>query len=413
MGYNGDIMDSVISGLGSITVFCALYFEVFLLISLFEKKEKEVVDKEYCPPVSVIVPVFNEERTIESTLESLLSLDYDKDSLTIIIVNDGSTDNTGEVIKRYESNPQIKIINKQNGGKYTALNEGISVAETEFIGCLDADSFVERHALRRIMSRFADPKVMAVTPSMVINKPNNVIRHMQKAEYDYGNLIRKALAIMGAIHITPGPFSFFRKEVFSKIGTYKHAHNTEDMEMAMRMQRNRMRIAHAPDALVYTVGPSNVGKLYKQRVRWVSGFISNLIDYKDMLFSKQYGDLGLLVLPFSVFGIFMTMVFIAISIYHGSKDLFDAMVQYSVTGLSSPQIHLDWFYFNTSVLSLLSIMFLCVIIALSMYGDRSTSGKWRFSLSILYFVFLYSFISPFWLLRSVYNNLMSKETTWR
>ena len=181
----------------------------------------------------------------------------------------------------------------------------------------------------------------------------------------------------------------------------------------MRMQRNRMRIAHAPDALVYTVGPSNVGKLYKQRVRWVSGFISNLIDYKDMLFSKQYGDLGLLVLPFSVFGIFMTMVFIAISIYHGSKDLFNAMVQYSVTGLSSPQIHLDWFYFNTSVLSLLSIMFLCVIIALSMYGDRSTSGKWRFSLSILYFVFLYSFISPFWLLRSVYNNLMSKETTWR
>ncbi len=407
----------------STVIFVALYFEVFLLITLFEKRSgrkkrlsdsMEInADEEFTPKVTVIIPVYNEEATVESTLESLFALDYPQNQIAIIIVNDGSTDGTAKVLEKYSSDPRIRIFTKENGGKYTALNFGIEKAETEFIGCLDADSFVEKHALRRIMSHFKDASIMAVTPSMLIDKPKGIIRHMQKAEYSYGNFIRQALSMIGAIHITPGPFSFFRKEVFERIGPYKRAHNTEDMEMAMRMQKNKMKIVNATNALVYTVGPGSALKLYKQRVRWVSGFIGNLIDYRDMLFSRQFGDLGLLVLPFSVFGIIMAFVFTSITIYHLILSIVDTVVRFKVVGFALPTFRLDWFYLNTSILSILSIMFLSLIIALSMYGDRTTSGRWRFSMSVLYFTFLYSFIAPFWLLRSIYNNLLSKEASWR
>lgn len=406
-------MDQFVSISGSIVIFVALYFEVFLLLSLLERRKLQKPKEEFAPNVTVIIPAFNEEQTIESTIESLLALEYPADRLSLMIVDDGSTDNTRDVIEKYRSDERIQIFSKENGGKYTALNFGIERVETAYVGCLDADSFVERHALKIIMSRFSDPKVMAVTPSMVIDRPNNIIRHMQKAEYHYGNFIRQALASIGAIHITPGPFSFFRKEVFEKIGPYRHAHNTEDMEMAMRMQKNGMKIVNATDALVYTVGPDKVGKLYKQRVRWVSGFIGNLIDYRNMIFSREFGDLGILVLPFAIFAILMSFVYLSITLYRILKQVVEAVVRFSVIGFTSPNWNFDWFYVNTSILSILSIMFVSLIIALSMYGERTTSGKWKFSMGVLYFTFLYAFIAPFWLLRSIYNNLVSKEAAWR
>jgi cellulose synthase/poly-beta-1,6-N-acetylglucosamine synthase-like glycosyltransferase len=409
-------MNLFVSALGSSVIFCALYFEVFLLISLFESKKKRKLLNNleyYYPPVTVLVPCFNEENTLAGTLNSLLDLDYPKDKLKIMIVNDGSTDNTKEILRQYENHPIIKVFHKENGGKYTALNFGISHLETDFVGCLDADSFVDKNALKNIMRRFSDQKVMAVTPSMVVEKPNNILRKMQRAEYSYGNFMRKAYGSIGAIHITPGPFSFFRKEVFEKIGMYRHAHNTEDMEMAMRMQKNRMMIVNASDAIVYTVGPDTIKKLYKQRVRWVSGFLGNLIEYRSMVLNKKYGDLGLIVLPFAIFAILMSFVLISISFYQVINKIVEQIYKYSIVGFNFNGVDFNWFYLDTSVLSILTLTLISFIITLVMYGYRSVNGRWRISLEIFYFVFLYSFIAPFWLFKSLYNNIRNKTAPWR
>lgn len=409
-------MNIVVTVLGSSVIFGALYFEVFLLISLFESKKKRnlLTNLEYYyPSVTVLVPCFNEERTLVGTINSLLDLDYPKDKMRIMIINDGSTDNTKNLLKQYENHEIIKVYHKENGGKYTALNFGISHLETDFVGCLDADSFVDKNALKNIMRRFSDPKVMAVTPSMIVEKPNNILRKMQRAEYSYGNFMRKAYGSIGAIHITPGPFSFFRKSVFDKIGMYRHAYNTEDMEMAMRMQRNRMQIVNAPDALVYTVGPDTIKKLYKQRVRWVTGFLGNLIEYRGMVLNKKYGDLGLLVLPFAVFAIIMSFVLIGISLYRVLDSIVESIYKYTIVGYNFNGFNFEWFFLDTSVLSILTLTLISFIIALVMYGYRSVNGRWRISLEIFYFVFLYSFIAPFWLFKSVYNNIRSKTAPWR
>lgn len=128
------------------------------------------------------------------------------------------------------------------------------------------------------------------------------------------------MSLMHAIHIAPGPFSFFRREVFDTIGIYKHAHNTEDMEIAMRMQKHGLKIAHAPRAVVYTSSPNTIKKLYKQRVRWVSGFLGNLMDYRRMLFNKKHGDLGLIVLPMALLSILLTIPFVIGSLYSSVKS---------------------------------------------------------------------------------------------
>jgi cellulose synthase/poly-beta-1,6-N-acetylglucosamine synthase-like glycosyltransferase len=162
------------------------------------------------PTVSIIVPVWNEEKTVLKTIFSLLKLDYPKDKLSVFIVDDGSTDNTWKVVQRFVRNKQVKLLRKENGGKHTALNYALEFIDTDLVGCLDADSFVHPQALKRIVARFLKEKdVMAVTPSVKIFNPKGILGMVQKSEYMFGIFLRRVFAQLDAIYITPGPFSIF------------------------------------------------------------------------------------------------------------------------------------------------------------------------------------------------------------
>ena len=286
-----------------IFLFASLYFEVFLMITYIEKRK--TIKTEYLerknknlPSVDIIVPCFNESTTIINTINSILDLDYPKDKFKIIVVDDGSEDNSSKVLEIFKDNPQIKIHRKENGGKYTALNFGIENSKADLFGCLDADSFVDKNALKNMIPYFENQKIMAVVPSIKIYKPGNVLQKIQKVEYDWGILMRKILTYLNALHVTPGPFTIFRKKIFKKIGNYKHAYHTEDLEMALRMQKHNYKIANSHRSIVYTVAPKTIKTLYKQRRRWTYGFLKNVIDYKHMFFNREYGNLGFFILPF-------------------------------------------------------------------------------------------------------------------
>ena len=138
----------------------------------------------------------------------------------------------------FAHHPQIRIIHKENGGKHTALNAGIAITQAELIGCLDADSLVEPDSLREIISCFADERVAAATAAMSVYRPKNILQHMQNAEYIFGSTLRHAFASVNGIYVTPGPFSFYRRSVIKKIGGFRYGHQTEDMEMALRIQQS-------------------------------------------------------------------------------------------------------------------------------------------------------------------------------
>jgi cellulose synthase/poly-beta-1,6-N-acetylglucosamine synthase-like glycosyltransferase len=407
-----------------VTLFVSLFFEVFLLITYFEtreilKEEKKLLKKPitHFPSVSIIVPSFNEEKTVAGTVNSLLALDYPKDKLKLILIDDGSTDRTLDVMNGYLGNPQIRIFTKPNeGSKYAALNYALTKIDTDLVGCLDADSFVSSDALKLMIPFFQDEKTMAVTPSIKIYNPKKVLQYIQKMEYTWGVFFRRMLSTMGALYVTPGPFSIFRKEVFEKLGGYKEAHHTEDMELALRMQRNGYKIVNSVGAHVFTVAPDKIRALYKQRVRWTYGFLNNAYDYRDMYFKPKYGNIATFILPIATISIFTTLYAAATFIYGAFIQLLGAISKYQAIGFtppSLPTIKFDWFFINTSVLIVVGALTLAMNITLLLLSTKMAGEKKMFGRELFLYIGLYLFIVPFWLAKATFNTVFSKKITWR
>ncbi|MES2931042.1 MAG: glycosyltransferase family 2 protein [Patescibacteria group bacterium] len=401
--------------------FISVYIQIFFLVTFIEKRKTFAVSKEYIeletyPTVTVTVPCYNEENTIEKTIHSLLALDYPSDRLSIFIVDDGSIDNTWERVKKFESYPNVRIFKKENGGKHTALNLSLTMATSEFIGCLDADSRVHPQALKRIMSYFQEHKgLMAVLPSIVIDTPSNFIQYAQKVEYEIAIYNNKMLGFNGGIHVTPGPFSIFNKKVFDNLGPYRKAHNTEDQEIALRMQENGYRIDHCPTAYVYTSSPNTVSKLIRQRIRWIYGYLKNTIDYRRLIFRKKYGTVAILTMPSAIITILGAMFLFFVLIWNLGKFIYEKIIQIYTVGLShsfSFDFSFDWFFINTkAVIFLVALAYFFIFLSIFM-GKRIAHQKRTFSPHVLYFFLLYSVIAPVWLIRAMYNALRSKESSW-
>ncbi|HWH16490.1 MAG TPA: glycosyltransferase [Candidatus Paceibacterota bacterium] len=402
-------------------VFLGLYFEVFLLLTFLsesarERRQRPAVTE--TPKIAIIVPCWNEEDTIDGTVKSLLALDYPKDKLQIILVNDGSTDNTKEVMDRYQGNPQITVIHKKNGGKHTAINAGIEVAkDAEFVGCLDADSFVAPDALKEIIGSFDSPKVAAATPAMSVFQPKNILEQMQNAEYIIGIAARHALSAVNGIYVTPGPFSFYRRSVIEELGGFRHAHQAEDMEMALRIQRAGYEIENAPRARVYTKVPRSVPKLIKQRTRWTTGFLRNVMtDYRDLVGNPRYGALGLMVLPLGfaaiVGGAFLFMVAL-FALFQGFFRTYALTSGVPLSYTLAPRLDPDLFYVPVTFILLASVVVGILSVALVLIGRSVSNTPAKVALGIVGYTFIYAFIAPFWLMRSMYDVLTGKRRAWR
>lgn len=400
-----------------IFLFITLYFQIFLLVSFFEKKNKKeniILNDEDYLSTTVIVPCFNEEKTVQRTIYSLLDLDYPKDKLRIMIVDDGSTDGTWDAIQEFKHDPRIILMQKENeGSKFAALNFALKHIDSDLVGVLDADSWVSKNALKDYMQYFKDEEVMATIPSMVIAEPDSLLRKAQKAEYDIGLFARKAFANINAVYITPGPFSVFRKYVFDTLGPYQEAHHTEDAEIALRMQKNHYKIAYSPESIVYTVGPKTLRPLIKQRIRWSYGFIKNIIDYRGLLFKKKYKDLGMIVLPIGIFRVFITAVLFPLSIWLMVIPIIKYIKKVTIVGFDIPFMDFDWFFVNVTQLQLFSILGLFLSIFTIWIGREIISDKRKYTIDIVYMFMMYTFIAPIWLIKSTYNAMRSKKSSWR
>ena len=399
----------------------SVYAQVFFFVTFLENRKKIIVRKGKIklanyPAVTVVVPCWNEERTVYRTVQSLLRLNYPKDKLQIFLIDDGSTDSTLTILNKFNQYPNVQIFRKENGGKYTALNLGLAHLETEFFGCLDADTLVDPESLSRIMSYFeGDPTVMAIAPSVTVYNPKNFLQNAQKVEYFMGVYFKKMLGFLGAINVTPGPLTIFRRKVFEDLGPYRHGHNTEDMEIAYRMQKNRYRIEHCNDAYVYTATPSSIGKLYRQRLRWIYGFINNTLDYRDVLFRKKYGNFALFTLPTGIISIFSVSYLFGRIVYNLFHFLSTKILVINTVGWNFPAIssNFDPFFINAQSFTFLVLLVYLLIIFSITFGRKMAEGKWTFSLSVLYFFPVFSIIAPFWLLSAIYDTIISRRPSWR
>jgi len=368
------------------------------------------------PRVAIVVPCWDEESTVAGTVESLLALDYPADKLSLILVNDGSTDGTGSTLDRFASHPQITALHKENGGKHTAMNLGIAHAkDAELIGFLDADSFVAPDALKEIVAAFT-PGTMAVTASMSIHEPKTLMQRMQYAEYTLGIIFRHAFASINSLYVTPGPFSFYHREVFVQLGLFKHAHLAEDMEMAMRMQRAGLSIGNAIRARVYTKGPPTVGTLIKQRVRWTTGFLRNvLFDYRDLLGNTRNAALGFLILPLGLIAIGSGIFIFGLGLYQLGASVLHALSLAQTVPLSYTfSFHnMNWFYLPITLITMLGAALTLGTFAWMVLGKQLSGTPGKLTLNIIVYLLFYGIVAPLWLIRSVSDVAFATRTAWR
>ncbi len=401
-------------------LFIAIFFESFILVTLLSKPARAARTRRSgteTPSVAVIVPCYNEVATISATCDSLIALDYPKDKLEIILVDDGSTDATPEAMMCFAMNPQVKIIRKENGGKYTALNAGIAATRAEIIGCLDADSFVEPDALREIVPCFADNTVAAVTAAMSVHQPKNFLQHMQNAEYFFGITLRHTLASVNGLYVTPGPFSFYRHSVIEELGGFRHGHQTEDMEMALRIQRAGHGIENAPHARVYTRAPRTIAKLVKQRTRWTTGFLRNILgEYRGLIGDRRNGALGMLVLPTAFITIGSSILLFSLTLFMLARRIFTALEVRAGIPLSyafAPHGSLDWFYFPASFYIFLAVITVLASFSLIMIGKRISKTPGNLAVGLVSYTLLYGLIAPLWLLRATSDVAFGTHRNWR
>jgi len=404
-----------------ITIYAGLFIFSFYLLSFVGKKPKLI--KNWEPFVSIIIPAYNEEDCLRKTVESAVSLDYPKEKFEILIVDDGSKDRTkiiGEELEKEFSN--VRFFSKKNGGKGSALNFGIGIARGEIIISFDSDSFVRSDALKNMLPYFGEKDVMSVTPSMKVYKPKGTLQRVQAIEYDLAIFLRKVFSNMDSIHVTPGPFSAYRKEFFEKHGGYDEKNITEDMEIAMRIQSLNYKIRSSPNSVIYTLAPRKFSDATRQRRRWYYGLMFNLHKYRH-IFGRRYGELGAVVLPMAVFSILSVMVLTAYYFFRAIFDNLNSLRLYSLIGFDFVNsISFKWSYFVIELYRLFSegviffavfffIFSVCLLLSINKIIDTRENFISIF-LSYFFFISLYSILFTFWWFISIIYFIRGKTVKW-
>lgn len=247
--------------------------------------------------VSVIVPAYNEENVIVSTVEGILSSAYDE--MEVIVVDDGSKDDTLGVMRaNFGADPRVQILSIPNGGKANALNIGIAAAKGEVIVALDADTQFEPDTIARLVRWFGDETIGAVAGNAKVGNRINMITRWQALEYiSAQNLERRALAALGTLTVVPGAVGAWRKSVLTELGGFRGDTLAEDQDLTINLQKAGYRVLFDSSAIAWTEAPATFSGLSKQRFRWSYGTLQCLWKYRSLTFRPRYGALGMIALP--------------------------------------------------------------------------------------------------------------------
>lgn len=351
-------------------------------------KESQLADPAVWPKISVLIPAYNEEKVIRTTIESLLATDYpDKE---IILIDDGSKDLTLEIASQYKD--RIKVIHKENGGKASALNQGLLYATGEIVTIVDADTIIGNSSLKHIARGMTQENVAAVAGNIKIRNKMNLLTWCQALEYLSGiQIMRRGLDYFGAITIVPGALGAFRKKKLEEAGTYHKETLVEDFDATMKVLRSGMIVNGSSKATAYTQAPQTLQDFWKQRKRWYRGNLQVLRRHSDILLNPRFGYLHRISYP--LMAIHMLVIPIA------------SMLMW---GFAAYQLILGEYLFVAYTLAMyITLQYLMSAMAVRMDTDDKKM--------ILYSVFLvigYKQLTDFMQLKAVIEEAFGKKAIW-
>jgi len=248
------------------------------------------------PPVTAVIPAFNEGAVITRTIDSVLASDVPVD---VVVVDDGSNDDTAEIVaRRYRRERRVRLLRQANGGKAAALRTGIAACRTEVVVALDADTLFAPTTIRRLIEPMCDPRVGAVAGTAEVGNVENVWARWQAIEYlTQQELERRAWDAFGAVPIVPGAVGAWRRRALLDAGGFSSDTLAEDADLAMALCRRGWRVVYAPAARARTEVPASRRELVKQRVRWSFGVLQALWKHRRAPLERRAAAFGRVVWP--------------------------------------------------------------------------------------------------------------------
>ncbi len=396
-------------------MFISFYFLVFIIL-LYLKNKNQMFDSPAMTrnySISVLIPAYNEEKTILETIKSVYNIDYDNIT-EVIVINDGSKDNTLEILKKVLHDYKgLKVLNKQNSGKADSLNKALKFCSGELIVVVDADSYPSRDSFKKMVGYFDDTRVGGVTAACIPRNRETFLEKLQVMEYKVIAFTRKLLEYVDSIYVIPGTAGMYRAEAIKKSG-FDLKNITEDIEATWHLVHDGWKIKMSLETSIGTEIPNKIKPWYKQRRRWALGGVQCINKYKGTF--MRHGMLGAFILPFFVLGLFLGLIGISIFIYLFISRIMSyyLFAKYSIA-IDSPMVTMNDLYLTPSVLNYFGLMmfflyFLFTLFVLAMMKDRLFEKQSFFNL--IFYMTIYLLVYPIVLIVGCWHFIRGKNI-WR
>jgi len=381
------------------------------LLALIEKlRPDQAVMPNPPPSVTVLIPAHNEESVIVQTVNSVLLSDFP--DLRIIVVDDGSTDKTGELLdENFSREPRVRIIHQVNRGKAAALNVALSHADTEFVVTIDADTEIESDAISKQIRHFSDPQVGAVAGNVKVGNRSRWLTRWQALEYITSqNMEKRAFDLLNCITVVPGALGAWRKKAIEAAGGITADTVAEDADLTIAIRRLGWRVSYDEEAIAWTEAPETASQLIRQRFRWTFGTLQSFWKHGDTLLRPKYGTLGWIALPnIFVFQLVLPLISPVIDLMFFGSLLLWGLAQFRVTQLpqlwTTADVEKSVFFF----LGFLLIDILTCMLAFALERKED----WTLLIPVLLQRFYYRQLMYVVLFRSVKEAVSGRPVGWR
>lgn len=300
VGVSEHITDVMVAGLAVIGVLVFARFGLMLVLSFIHARRVRGRGFRWGEPVTrtvtVLVPAYNEKKCIANTVRSLLASDY---PVEVIVIDDGSTDGTADIVQRMRL-PNVRVVRQRNAGKPAALNNGIRHARNDIIVMMDGDTVFEPTTVRELVQPFGDPRVGAVAGNAKVGNRDSLIGAWQHIEYVMGfNLDRRMYDVLRCMPTIPGAVGAFRRQALERVGGISEDTLAEDTDVTMALHRDGWRVVYAENARAWTEAPETVQQLWSQRYRWSYGTMQAIWKHRRAVIERgPSGRFGRVGLPF-------------------------------------------------------------------------------------------------------------------
>ena len=410
----------------------ALIPTVFLLVVVFSQylilffKPKKGIRGNYKPAISVLIPAHNEGKYLRKTIESVLNCGY-RGKKEIIVIDDGSTDNTPQIIEEFKKKKSIRSIRTDHIGKSKALNEGLKLAKNGIIVTVDGDTKIERGSLDKLLAPFSDKKVAATTGAIKVANTKKLLAWFQRIEYLYYSFYKHLCDRIDGVICASGTLSAFRKKCLRK--GFNPDVYSEDIDFTLNLIKEGYRIRYVPEAIALTHVPEKIKDLAKQRSRWCRGCIQVMKRHFDLFFNKEHVGPGFYTLPILSYWYFHALIMgilIFLQVFVGYYSFY--YLNGNIVSFEVGKYFFYWFSIfgimnlayqiivgNFSLKLLYVLNFLVVILTYAIY---LYSVKWSREKITMRDVFSFVFLFPYWIFIMViqgFSNIewfISKAKNW-